>query len=128
MSLASLIKTGIATANSVTSSLQVDVIHWPWIGQDAKGAPEYASPVTYLALVERKQKRVTGQNGQEVTATYSVTFIQPLSAQGTEGRHEPIDMRDKLILPDGSKVDVLDVSGLVDPDSGLPYMLEVWTS
>jgi hypothetical protein len=128
MGLSALVSSAIKTANGVTASLQVSVQHFAWIGQDAKGKKAFAGAASYPALVERKQKRMPGPDGQEVFSRYSVTFLQPLPANGTAGRQEPIDTRDELVLPNGERVDVLDVSGMLNPDTGAPYMSEVWTS
>jgi len=128
MALTNIIRTGIAIADGITKSLQPDVTHFAWVSQDARGVPEYAAPAVYPALVELSRNRVVGADGQVLFTRYSVTFLQPLPANGAEGRQEPIDPRDKLVLPNGEKVDVIDIKGFIDADTGAPFMSEVGTS
>jgi hypothetical protein len=128
MSLTSVLRSGIAVAKSVTSSLQATVQVEPWIGQDGYGAAVFDAAVELPALVERKQKRIISKDGQEVLSRYYLAFLFPVTANGAAGRQEPIDPRDRVTLPDGDVVTILDVNGFIDADSGAPYLLEVWTS
>ena len=94
MGLQTTVASGIATAKSVTASLQDDITIAPWTGNSRTGA--------------------------------KVTILQPITANGTSGRTEPVDPRDKVTLPDGTVGPILDVAGLVNPDTGYPYMFEIW--
>ena len=103
MGLQGTIAAGIATADTVTKSLQANVTHEAWTGNDGYGVPEYASGVTLTMLVEQRQEQVRDIKGVE-----------------------PVDPRDRFTLPDGSTQYVAAVGGLVNPDISAPYMLEVW--
>ena len=127
MGLQTTVASAVATAKSVTSSLLDDITISPFTGNDRTGSPSYATAVTYPALVEWKQKMIKDRAGRDVVTQTKVTILQPITANGTAGRHEPIDPRDKVTLGDGTVGPILDVVGLVNPDnSGYPYMFEVW--
>ena len=125
MSLATIVSKGIATVKKVTSSLQVDVTFRAWTGTDRTGGPTY-DDVSLPALVEMKQQLVRSFEGDMVMSKSRVTFIQPITGNGAEGRREPVDPRDELILPDGSKGTLLGVEGLIDPSTGSHYMFQVF--
>ena len=55
-----------------------------------------------------------------------LTFVRPIPDEGTAGRREPIDPRDKITLPDGTAGPIINTGGLVSGGTGKPYMLEVW--
>ena len=126
MGLQTTVASGIATAKSVTASLQDDITIAPWTSNDRTGAPSYGTAVTYPALVEWKQKMLKDRSGRDVVTQTKVTILQPITANGTSGRTEPVDPRDKVTLPDGTVGPILDVAGLVNPDTGYPYMFEIW--
>jgi hypothetical protein len=125
MGLANTIRKGVAIANSATKDLQVEIIFYAWIGSDADGKPKYDTPIGILALVEEKQHNRRLGVGQEIFPKASLTILSPLTANGALGRHEPIDPRDKFILPNGSTGPILDVKGMIDPKTKLPYLHEV---
>jgi len=127
MGLADIVRSGVATAQSVTADLQDSVSHEAWIGHDGTGyaKPAYAPAVARPALVEMKQRKLRLADGSEVTQNAQLTFIGPVEANGAVGRREPIDPRDRLTLPSGHTGPILDVQGLVDTGTHAPYLLEV---
>jgi hypothetical protein len=125
VALADVVRSGIATAKSITATLQANVLHTPWVGQDEWATPAPAQATARPALVEMKQSLRRGADGHEVLQRATVTFLAPIAPNGAAGRREPIDPRDVIVLPDGTTGPILDVSGLADPASGQPYMLVV---
>lgn len=127
MGFQDLIRDMIAVADSVTKSLQAPVQHWAWISSGS-GANKvvYDASVERMALVEHKQSLRRTTTGEVVLARTKVTFLEPVEPNGAVGRREPIDPRDKIILPDGSTAPIVDVAGLVDPGTNLPYLYEVY--
>ena len=128
MSLADILRSGIATINTITADgeLQVDVTLEAWTGSDSHGAPTYAAGVTIPAIVEMKNRLINIANGEQVQSRATVTFVRPVTANGATGRREPIDPRDKITLPDGETGPILDVQGVFDSSTDAPYMLEVF--
>jgi len=133
MGLDAVVRSAVATAKSVTSDLQDDVTHEAWTGDGAYGAPTYAAGVSRPALVERKHELVrkgmeqSSSGAGEIRKTQTkITFLTPITANGASGRTEPIDPRDKITLADGTTGPILKTAGLIDPSTGLPYMMEVW--
>jgi hypothetical protein len=125
MALDALIRSAVATANRATASLQATVTHEAWIASDSFGAPVFATAVQRQALVEYRQQLRRANDGQEVMQRARVTFVEPVSANGAADRREPIDPRDRIVLPDGTTGPILDVAGMADPSTGAPYALEV---
>lgn len=126
MGLQTTVASGIATAKSVTASLQDNITIAPWTSNDRTGAPSYGTAVTYPALVEWKQKMTKDRRGRDVETQTKVTILQPITATVATGRKNPLDPRDKVTLPDGTVGPILDVAGLLNPDTGYPYMFEIW--
>lgn len=126
MALNDIIRKGVATAKSVTKSLQADVTLEAWTGNDGVGGSTFASAVTFPALVERKQKMIRTSTGEQALSTHSVLFIGPVDDNGADGRQEPIDPRDKITLPDGTTGKIVGVETVVDPATGAGYYQQVW--
>jgi hypothetical protein len=126
MSLGALIRSALATANTVTADLQVEVEHEAWTGYDSDAKPTYASANTYGAIVEKRQRRFKMASGEEIVSQHRVTILTPVEENGTAGRSEPIDTRDRLTLPDDSTGPILSVEGVLDPSTGQPYMTSIW--
>lgn len=129
MAFDALIRSAIATADSVLESLQADVVHHAWIADGTTyGDPQYATPaITRSAIIEQKQRMRRMADGREILQLAVITFPRPIAANGAANRREPIDPRDKLVLPNGFTGPIADVSsiGPIDPTTGSPYGLEV---
>lgn len=124
--LADVIKQGIAVARSVTLDLHVTVQHYAWTSQSVDGTPTYAAAVPRKALVERKQKLVAGPNGQMVMSEAYIAFLEEITPNGATGRVEPIDARDKIVMPDGVTGPILNVGGFFDGGTGVPFYSEIY--
>lgn len=130
MSLASVIRNGVATANKATSSLQVPVTRRAWVGEAKKGEGDYTSPYdepdTFQAIVEQGHRLVPGDSGQMIVVIATILILTPIVANGATGRTEPIDSRDRFTLPDGTTGPVIKVSGPPsDPSTLAPYAYEI---
>lgn len=127
MGLASTIKKAVALADKITSDLQVPVLHYAWIGKDATfGSPRYeTTPVTRMAIVELKERSIRLPDGSNVWQKASITFLRPIAPNGAANRREPIDQRDKFILPSGYTGPIRDIMGLDTNLANSPYMVEV---
>ena len=125
MSLADVVRSGIASANKAVKDLQTEVSHSAWIDFDSYGKPVYATAVIRPAIVEYSQRLRRRSDGQLVQQRASIVFTYPITANGAVGRREPIDPRDEIVLPSGYTGPILDILGLVDPKTKAPYMLEV---
>lgn len=121
MGLGALVRGAVALANTVTADLQVSVTVYAWIGDSVANKPTYAAGVAYPALVEFEQRAVRMTNGQEVQQVAKVSFLRPITANSAAGRRNPIDPRDKIVLPSGFAGKVLSVSGLVDKATKAPF-------
>jgi hypothetical protein len=125
MALDSLVRSAVAIANGVTSSLQVVVSHEAWTHDDAYGAPQYATAVNLSAIVEYRQRLRHLRDGQQVLQRAVVFLLEPVSPNGAAERREPIDPRDRIVLPDGTTGPIYDVAGLADPQTNASYYHEV---
>jgi len=123
-----IVRAGVAVADSVTATLQAPVEHHAWISEDRRGEPTFAPLIIRQAIVERKQRLIRAADGRVIAVNTKLTFPRPIEANGAADRREPIDPRDKFVLPDGTTGPVLNVEGIVDPDTltGAGYMVEVW--
>lgn len=126
MPLDSIVRKAVAIADKVTLSLQATVTISAWTGQssDGRGGSTYASPVTAQAIVEFGGT-IIDSTGREVETFAHLTFPRPLAPNGTAGRQEPIDPRDKITVA-GRTRPIMKVEGFVDPTINRPFMTEVW--
>lgn len=126
MSLAGIIRTGVRIADKVTKSVQGDMILEQWIGQSVSGKPTYASPITVKCIEDDKQKTIVTAAGQAITVMSTLTILEAVPENGTAGRKEPIDPRDKITTPSGFVGRVIDTPGsVVDPGTGKGFIQSI---
>lgn len=131
MSLADLVRSGVALAHTITrdGELQETVTLKRWTADDDAGKPTYAATLSLTAVVERKARRIRSASGGETVSTAAVTFLNPITALSpvVTGRREPVDPRDQITLQDGATGPILQVDGGVrDVDTGRPFLLQVF--
>lgn len=115
MSLDALVRSVVATADTVTASLQATVQHAAYVSQDVYGTPTYATAVARRAVVDLTERPVRTVEGHERLSTATVIFPRPVA----------VDTRDKFTLPDGRTAPVLSIGGVADPSTGARYTVEV---
>jgi len=120
-----LVSSLVGVAKSVTSSLQVSVQHEAWIGHTTGfPAPQYAQPVQYQAVVVPGPKPFRTLEGNTIVVDAELFILEPVVANGADGRHEPIDPRDRFKLPDGRKSSPVSEQPEripLNPTTGRPY-------
>ena len=127
MTLAAAIRAALGAANAATASLQVDVQHQQWVGQDEAGGPTYDVPVPRKAFLLEGASHAERPDGSVVVTKAKVGFAGPIEHHGADGRQEPIDPRDLFALPSGLEGHAIDVPGtFVNPETGAPYVRTVW--
>lgn len=126
MSFATSLRSGLKIIATQTRSIQGVVKHHAWIGQDQFGNETYAFPVDRKAIITVREQDRPGQMGQVTRTTAHLLLLDPVEPNGTTGRLEPVDTRDKIVLPDGSTAPIVETNGLIDPDSTRPFFMEVW--
>ena len=127
MSLADVIRSSVEVAKSATAAAQADIALAAWTGQATSGAkPTYAAGVTLPAIIEQGPVAFRNALGETVTVKAVINILQPVAANGAANREEPIDLRDKITLPNGTVGSpIMGASGLVDPSTGVPYSYSV---
>lgn len=126
--LGNILKNAIATANSITGGvggLQSVITVEAWTGLNGYGKATYASAVNVNAVVERKQQWIRSREGREVLSRARISILEPMTSVTADSRSNPIDLRDRITLPDGTTGPILDVQGPIDPDTSAPFFLEV---
>ncbi len=118
---ADLVRTLVGMADTLTASLQANVSHYAWseASKDNSGKVTWGSATSRAALVEDTHTFVRNQAGEMVLATTKVTFLRQVT----------IDVRDKIVLPDGKTSKILRVDGFVDPSgavTGGRYLTQVY--
>jgi hypothetical protein len=111
MGLAEIVRANVAVAKKAVGNLPVTVRHYAAVSQSADQEWVYAGAVERQAVVDYKQRRVAGPEGQEILSSMSLQFIEPVS----------ISLHDKFTLPDGKTAPVAMVGGVADPATGAPY-------
>ncbi len=133
MALSDVVRNAIKTADGITKPFQVIVKHYAWIETDMKGEFEYDPEyVNRECLSQKKRARQRFEATSEISQVTVLTFLGPIAEHGAAGRQEPIDPRDKIILPDGTTGPLSDIGrrselqgGLDDPTTNQPYLFQV---
>lgn len=134
LNLPSIISGAVKIAFESTRSLQETpagvgiVTHHAWVGQDSWGKPYYATPpINRRAIWEPgHQSKFDTNTGAVVQVKGKLTFLEPIEPNGYEGRIEPIDNRDLLVLPDGTSGPIYKPEGLYNPVTDAPFLIELW--
>lgn len=128
MGLADDVRDAVATIDDETKDLQPAVLWYPWVSDDGMGKRVYdpAGPFEVRAIVNKMSKLVRASDGQEVVATTYIGILQELAPNGAPKRHEPIDERDKFVLPDGSSGNILKIDGFMDAGTDAPFFSEIY--
>jgi len=125
--LAASIRSTVEAVNAQTTTLQANVVHEAWIGQDDYGVPRYAAPVGRPALIHEGTTQRRLPTGDVITTRACVTFYSPVPSNGASGRRDPIDPRDRITLPSGLTGPIVDAPGAgIDPSTGHPYVSVFW--
>lgn len=120
MGFRDLVRSGIATAYTLTSDLQPTVVREAVtlpLTQDVRGEPTRAAGVNTPALVEMKQRMVKTISGAFIASRAKVTFLDPAIV---------LHLKDRITLPDGSQGPILETEGLVDRVTNAPYLTVVY--
>lgn len=126
MSLAGTIRKGVSIADKVTKSVQGDMILEQWIGQSVTGVPSFAAPLEIKCIEDDKQKTIVTTAGKVITVMSTLTILEAIPSNGTAGRKEPIDPRDKITTPSGFVGKVIETPGsVVDPGTGKGFIQSI---
>ncbi len=126
MSLRTLVVKMIAVADNITKPFQPTITLYRYQSQSQYGAESYASPLTLEAIVDQTITEHRTKAGKVLPVKAYVAVLSPITPEGTAGRIEPVDPRDKIVLPDGSTGDIVDTGGFVDKGTGRPFFSEIW--
>lgn len=125
MGIGSLIRKGISIADRITDGVdgvQDEITIYPWIGNTLEGGPNYGTGVPMDAIVNEKEYERRLSTGEEITQRAEITIQRPIAPNGAAERREPVDPRDKIVLPSGYTGPILHVDGLTDPTTHAPFM------
>ena len=127
MALDSIVRNGVALADKLTKPLQVTVRHKSWNSEDIRGKEATSGFVERKAVVIRKVQEVRS-NGIMVLTKAQIIFVKPVPITGGANRVEPVDLRDTILLSDGTTGPLVqaDPEGVVDPKTNKPYFQEVY--
>jgi len=114
-----ILKSGIRTANKLTTGVQSVFTLEQYTGQGYAGGKTYAAPVALHGVVDFTSKPVIKLSGETVTAVVTITVVGDILPNGAAGRREPVDPRDRIILSNGFTGPIIDAPGSVlDPSTG----------
>lgn len=129
MALVDTIRSAVKIASRVVESLKGDVQFYACIGQSGSGTVQYAAPVTVRALVDvTRRERMSGSGGMVMTDG-ALTILDPVADTTPNTgfvRKQPVDPRDKFVLPDGSVgSSIIDAGGFMDAGTSRGFIGEL---
>lgn len=123
---ADVLKLGVKIASTLTKGVQSTVTLYQWTGRDGFGNLTYADPLSLRCVVDRTNKIIQLGN-QMVSISATLTFLDPISANGAAGRREPVDPNDKIVLSDGFTAPIKDAPGaVINPETGQGFVTQVF--
>jgi len=125
MGLLDVVRSGVKIADALTKSLQASVTYRRCISTNQYGVKQLGSPVTLLALVENKQRKVMSPTGVIVDSNITITLLNVAAVVAATGGFG-IRVNDEIVLADGSTNPVLNVGGFVDAGTNQPFATEVY--
>lgn len=125
MSYLDTLRNGIATADSMTRSLQATVSFYRCTGIDNHGTRTYASAVSLLAVVDGKQSQIRTMTGELTMCRATLTFLNIVALSAATGGLG-VTVQDKIVLQDGTTSPILNVGGFVDAATGHAIATEVY--
>jgi hypothetical protein len=128
MGLGDILRTGIAIADRVTGGsggLQGTVLLYPWEGSGDYGEADFGIAIPVDAIIDERQYKRRLKSGDDVIQRAEITILRPIAPNGAENRREPIDTRDKIVLPSGYTGPILDIDGPHDSLTGAPSMFRI---
>lgn len=105
MALVDALRSGIKVASKILDSFKCSTQFYAAIGQTGSGAITYANPVTVRAIVDlSRRERKTSAGGLVMTDGVLTVLdrIEDTSPNTGFDRKQPVDTRDKFVLPDGT--------------------------
>jgi len=108
-------------------SMKLNVTHYACVGDDGEGTDLFAAPVVRRALVDLTKRQRMTSNGALVMSFASLIWLDPIaptSPNAGKTRENPIDPRDKFILPDGGTAPIVQTGGFADSATGQPFVNE----
>lgn len=118
MALADILRGQVANLSKIVDSFKGTTQFSAWIGDNGAGDDEYASAVPIRAIISlKKEQRYTESSGLVMThATLTITDPMADTTPNTgKVRAQPVDPRDKFVLPDGSTSPIVEGGGTLDP-------------
>lgn len=98
-----------------TTSAQVSVTVTKAASTDGGGDVTPGTVFHWDAVVDWNAHRVRTTEGVDTMSRATIQFVEP----------HPIDDDDSIVLPDGTTGPILDMRGVVDPATGIPYVTTV---
>lgn len=107
----SLLSDLIGLANDLTQQFGLQATNITYYAFDhvsGSGQKFYKPAVVRSAIYTRKQKEVRTVTGELSVSSAQVVFLDPT----------PVDVRDKIVLPDGTTQPIIALEGFVDASNG----------
>lgn len=128
MALADILRDQVASLSNIVDSFKGEAVLHAWIGQDGAGKDEFAAPIPVRAVISMKKEQRFTSGGSLVLTHATLTVLDTIAdttPNANQQREQPIDPRDKIILPDGSTAPVVDSGGPMDPATSRGFINKI---
>lgn len=106
-------------------SMKLNIQHHQWIGDDGQGTDEFAPVEVRRGLVDLTKKERNTSAGVGVMTFATITWLDhwtPATPNAGKVRENPIDPRDKFVLPDGGTAPIVQTGGFADSATSKPFV------
>lgn len=128
MALADILRKQVAGLSKIVESFKGDVAFYAWVGQDGAGTDQFAAVVPIRAIISMKKEQRHTASGALILTHATLTVLDTINdttPNANQQREQPVDPRDKFILPDGSTAPVVESGGPMDPATSRGFINKV---
>jgi hypothetical protein len=124
--LADLFTDVAGVIDEVMEPLQETFTQLTWVGRGGSGPLPLVAVPGRRGAVEHRSQQHRLKDGTMVPIRHHVVFSEIPENNGAVGRDEPVDPKDQLQFSDGSIGEIIDMTKMKNPTTGIPYYIEVW--
>jgi hypothetical protein len=129
MALADIIVRQVKNLSKIVDSFKGDVQFYACIGESGAGVLQYAAPVTVRALVDVTRKERMSASGGMSHDRRGPDHPRPIADTTPNtgfDRKQPVDTRDKFVLPDGTVgSSIIEAGGFMDAATSRGFINEL---
>jgi hypothetical protein len=129
MALADILRGQVKNLSKIVDSFKGECQFYACIGESGAGVLQYAAAVPVRALVDVTRKERLSASGGMIMTDGALTILDPIADTTPNAgfdRKQPVDTRDKFVLPDGTVgSSITEAGGFMDAATSRGFINEL---